>query len=597
LIALYKMDGNLADQVSFLFQRKGIKVTYFYAVKSLLDQIMNPFVILTPLLFAKELKGWPVPVLPLAIHWGDVVRAIRNLPPLNSDINLVASKDELEWLEWEKKADKQNIRFVAAENLKMLTGQVLAPVWEKRLPAQPNARFALHSLEPSSEVITSIVQQACSLLDYTTEAAREKVLSEAIVNSSHDGVIAVNRDGLITLTNDHAKSILGLQGDVVGKRITEFIPHSDMIRVLETGKKEIGDIAMGMDRQILINRFPVMVNGRVVGAVSNFKEITDIQKTELKLRKMLHQKGLEARYRLSDIIGDSPEISQIKEQAETFAKTRATVLITGESGTGKEMFAQGIHLASDRVTGPFVAINCGALPESLLESELFGYEEGSFTGAKRGGKQGLFELAHGGTLFLDEMGEMPPRIQSLLLRVLQEKTVRRIGGERIIPVDVRIIAATNRDLAEEIELRRFRPDLYYRLNVLMIHLPPLRERLEDIPALVRHMVERFNEQTEKKIESIHPNVFSLMKNYHWPGNIRELNNAVERMALLEKGSILTTENLSFLMPKKPENNLKETEKEIIRNALGQFHNNKTLAAKSLGMDRTTLWRKMKEYQL
>jgi transcriptional regulator, propionate catabolism operon regulatory protein len=606
LIALYKIDGNLADQISFLFQRKGIKVTYFYALKSLLDQMMNPFVILTPLLFAKELKGWPVPVLPLSIHWEDVVQELVQWPESSTDINFVASREEIEWLEWEKaligekEADLfvRKIHFMASETVKMLNGQTLVPAWEKRFASQSGSRFTVHTLVPSLSNLSSVVQQACSLLDYTTEMAREKVLSEAIVNSSHDGVIAVNRDGLITLTNDHAKTMLGLQGDVIGNRITDFIPHSDMIRVLETGKREIGDLATVMDRQILINRFPVMVNGRVVGAVSNFKEITDIQKTELRLRKMLHQKGLDAKYRLSDIIGCSKEISEIKEQAETFAKTRATVLITGESGTGKEMFAQGIHLASDRAAGPFVAINCAALPESLLESELFGYEEGSFTGAKRGGKQGLFELAHGGTLFLDEIGEMPPRIQALLLRVLQEKTVRRIGGEKLIPVDVRIVAATNRDLAEEIEYRRFRPDLYYRLNVLTLQLPPLRQRLGDLPDLVQHILERFNEQTEKKIEAVHPDVFTLLKSYHWPGNIRELNNVMERMVLLEKGSVLTTNNLSFLL-KKPANitNLKEAEREMIRNALAQFHNNKTLAAKSLGMDRTTLWRKLREYQM
>jgi len=214
-------------------------------------------------------------------------------------------------------------------------------------------------------------------------------------------VIAVDRHSQITLVNEHAKMLLGLSGDVLGKPITDYIPHSDMLRVLKTGREELGEIATVRDRSIVINRIPVIVKDQVVGAVSNFKEIIDIQKMEMTLRKKLHDNGLSARYRLDSIVGSSPAILETKEQAALFAKTNATVLITGESGTGKELFAQGIHLESGRAVGPFLAVNCAALPEGLLESELFGYEDGAFTGAKKGGKPGLFELAHGGTLFLD----------------------------------------------------------------------------------------------------------------------------------------------------------------------------------------------------
>ncbi len=434
---------------------------------------------------------------------------------------------------------------------------------------------------------------------------QEKYQVEAVVNSAHDGIIAVDRSGLITLTNEYAKHFLGLKGEVIGRKITDYIPHSDMVRVLQTGKKEIGDVAKILDRQMVINRFPIVIGDKIVGAVSNFKEITDIQKLEMKVRKKLHHSGLEAKYRLVDIIGSSVEVSDVKQQAKLFAETNATVLITGESGTGKELFAQGIHLESKRAVCPFVAVNCAAFPESLLESELFGYEEGSFTGAQKGGKQGVFELAHGGTLFLDEIGEMPLRIQTILLRVLQEKSIRRIGGNRTIPLDVRIIAATNRNLDEEVEEKQFRTDLYYRINVLTLELPPLRGRIQDIPLLVQSMIAQFNEEREKKIETIEEDVYTFLMSYHWPGNIRELRNVIERMVLLNNGPNLSISQSPFLQKLQIKNNrylkenqlsLKQGEKELIQYALNKY-SNKTMAAKSLGIDRTTLWRKIKEYNL
>ncbi|KOR81653.1 transcriptional regulator [Bacillus sp. FJAT-21352] len=434
----------------------------------------------------------------------------------------------------------------------------------------------------------------------------ERYQVEAIVKSAHDGVVAVDHEGRITVANEHAKKLLGLQDGVKGHKITEFIPHSDLMRILATGKIEMGDIATVMGRQIVINRFPVIVKGKIVGVVSSFKEITNIQKMELKLRKMLHQSGLEAKHRLSDIVGRSSELVKAKDLAQRFARTDATVLITGESGTGKELFAQGIHLASPRVLGPFVAVNCSALPESLLESELFGYEEGAFTGANKGGKAGLFELAHGGTLFLDEIGEMPLHIQALLLRVLQERTVRRVGGDRVVPVDVRIIAATNRKLEEEIREKRFRTDLYYRINVLNVELPPLRDRLIDIPDLLGAIVNQFNEKRETQIVSIDQEVYTLFKAYDWPGNIRELRNIVERMVLLEEGSTLTVHSGEFLLQKLNRNknqkdlsdlSIKVNERELIEAALKKYFNNKTKTAQALGVDRSTLWRKLKEYNL
>ncbi|MBG9564612.1 sigma-54 interaction domain-containing protein [Brevibacillus agri] len=422
---------------------------------------------------------------------------------------------------------------------------------------------------------------------------------QAILDASHDGIIAVDHDYTIIWVNQNATEILGLPPNVVGEKITRYIPNSDMLRILATGKKEIGDIATVLNRQIIINRLPIVVEGEVVGAVSTFKEITDIQKMELRIRKQSMESGLEAKFRLEDIVGQSKAMREAKEWAETFAKTDATVLIQGETGTGKELFAQGIHLSSQRATGPFIAVNCAALPGNLLESELFGYEEGAFTGARKGGKPGLFELAHGGTLFLDEIGEMSITIQALLLRVLQEKKVRRISGERIVPVDVRIIAATNRNLEQLMAEKLFRSDLYYRLNVLTLELPPLRERTEDIPLLMEAIMEEIAQRGDRRLQGVDESVYRFLAQYDWPGNVRELRNVVERMVLLCKSDRLGLEDTLFLAKKLAQRNAfrqqEQDEAEVIRKVLEMTKGNKGEAAKLLGMDRTTLWRKMKKY--
>jgi transcriptional regulator, propionate catabolism operon regulatory protein len=614
MIALYKISQPLDDQMEKLLQEMGHQTARFYSIKSLMNQVMNTRVIFAPDIYKKEVEALPVPVIPLSIHLMDIVKTIeeRDLLSRSRDsLWFVGSEEEVEWLKWEYKQNPQiSLCFVSKKQFldrDMEQERVyLVPFWEKELYSDPVIQASIYYVMPSITSLLPVLRLVTSLVHFADEVIRERFQVEAIVNSAHDGVIAVDREGSITVANQHAKTILGLQEDVKGRKITEFIPQSDMMRVLQTGKIETGDIATVMDRQIVINRFPVIVMNHVVGAVSNFKVITDIQKMELKLRKMLHQNGLEAKYMLADIVGESAEIIAAKELASRFAETEASVLITGESGTGKELFAQGIHLASQRALGPFLAVNCAALPESLLESELFGYEEGAFTGARKGGKTGLFELAHGGTLFLDEIGEMPLRIQSLLLRVLQEKTVRRVGGERIIPVDVRIIAATNRDLEEEIDVKQFRADLYYRLNVLTLELPPLRQRLEDIPAVVETVVQQLNEKRKTKIIKIDEELYEIFTGYDWPGNIRELRNVVERMVVLEQGQTLSVKGAAFFSRKIKENkskienfslSIKDKEREAIVTALTKYANNKTLAAKSLGVDRSTLWRKIKEYNL
>ncbi|WML39550.1 sigma 54-interacting transcriptional regulator [Neobacillus sp. OS1-2] len=614
MIALYKMNDLYEDQMIKVLKDMGYPTASFYSINSILDQIMNPMVIITPAIFQKELEGLTFPIIPIPITIEDIKKNIKRLfdHPEQSEYSFLTTSEEIEWLRKEngEQVMKDEIQITIVTE-KQSTGPkpnhvYLAPIWMKGFITNPRIKN-VHFIKPAFTSVIPFLQIAGSLVKLNEEILNERYQVDAIVNSTHDGVVAIDRTGNIRLVNEHAKTILGVEEDMKGRNITDFIPQSDMLRVLEAGKIERGDIATVGGRQIVINRSPVIVKGKIVGAVSNFKEITDIQKVELQLRKKLHQNGLEAKYRLSDIIGETHEIMEAKELARKFAETESTVLITGESGTGKELFAQGIHSASHRSLGPFVAVNCAVLPENLLESEMFGYEKGTFTGALKDGKPGLFELAHGGTLFLDEIGEIPLRIQALLLRVLQERTIRRVGGERIIPVDVRIITATNRNLEEEVEEKQFRSDLYYRLNVLALELPPLRGRLADIPKLVESFLDEFNDKRKNKIITVENELICLFQKYDWPGNIRELRNTIERMVVLEESDSLRLQGAKFLSEKirkrqfseetTNKHSIKNKEKELILTTLEKFDHNKKLAAQSLGIDQSTLWRKIKEYNL
>lgn len=358
-----------------------------------------------------------------------------------------------------------------------------------------------------------------------------------------------------------------------------------------------------------------MVAGRLVGAVSTFRDVTELQRYERLVRQKLHQKGLVARHSLAEITGSSPAVQRVLREARRYAPTDATVLILGESGTGKELLAQGIHLASRRRPGPFVALNCAAVPETLLESELFGYADGAFTGARRGGKQGLFELAHGGTIFLDEIGDMPLPLQSRLLRVLQEKEVMRVGAEGVIPVDVRVVAATNRDLEQAVAGGRFRADLFYRLDILRLEAPPLRERLEDLPELVSVLTAGLSQKYGIS-RTFAPEAVAALARHRWPGNIRELENFLERLWLVAEGEPIEGGTVLAYLPDgaastpaapavaapavaavatepwPPDLTLKEVEALAIRKALAAEGGNLQRAAARLGLHRTTLYRKL-----
>jgi transcriptional regulator with PAS, ATPase and Fis domain len=337
----------------------------------------------------------------------------------------------------------------------------------------------------------------------------------------------------------------------------------------------------------------------------NIGMIASIHKHGISTHSSLPGLNMNYSYSLSDIIGNSPQITETKRLSSIAARSDSTVLLQGESGTGKEMFAQAIHNASSRFTGPFIPINCGAIPMNLLESELFGYEDGAFTGAKKGGQPGKFEQARGGTIFLDEIGEMPLNFQVSLLRILQEKQVTRVGGTTPIPLDVRVIAASNKDLESEVQEGNFRLDLYYRLNVLTIDIPALRERKEDIIALTQHFLDKLTGKLGIYTMTIDPALGEWLQNYTWPGNVRELFNILERAVNFAEKDVLSCEDLpanlrktTFASDSKNDVlTLKDREFYIISEALAKADGNMSQAAKLLGIGRNTLYRKMQKYSI
>ena len=464
-------------------------------------------------------------------------------------------------------------------------------------------------VENSVETILNALESATQLCRVQVEEAEKQCLFktqsemyQAVLDFTHDAILAIDENGRIQVLNPPAERIMGCRAaDSVGQPVEAVLPNTLLPDVLESGEKQLDQIMQIHQTLCNTNRIPILVDGQRRGVVATFQDVKQLQNSEQKIRLKLHEKGLVAKYAFNDILGDSPAIRSTIQIARSYAASRASVLILGETGTGKELFAQSIHNASDRRDGPFVAINCAAVSNSLLESELFGYEAGSFTGASRGGREGVFELAHGGTLFLDEIGEIPRETQVELLRVLQEKEIRRVGGSRVIPVDVRIIAATNKDLLQETVEGRFREDLYYRLDVLDLKLPPLRERGDDVKILGLHLFRQLPGGKDPIMQSQFLYLLEQAGPYQWYGNIRELQNFVERANILMRNAGASSMTVSDILRRRAEpapEPCQETESRDRRAIEAALHNHPGSmadAARSLGCSRQTLWRKMKKY--
>ncbi len=464
-------------------------------------------------------------------------------------------------------------------------------------------------VENSVETILNALESATQLRRVQVEEAEKQCLFktqsemyQAVLDFTHDAILAIDENGRIQVLNPPAERIMGCRAaDSVGQPVEAVLPNTLLPDVLESGEKQLDQIMQIHQTLCNTNRIPILVDGQRRGVVATFQDVKQLQNSEQKIRLKLHEKGLVAKYAFNDILGDSPAIRSTIQIARSYAASRASVLILGETGTGKELFAQSIHNASDRRDGPFVAINCAAVSNSLLESELFGYEAGSFTGASRGGREGVFELAHGGTLFLDEIGEIPRETQVELLRVLQEKEIRRVGGSRVIPVDVRIIAATNKDLLQETVEGRFREDLYYRLDVLNLKLPPLRERGDDVKILGLHLFRQLPGGKDPIMQSQFLYLLEQAGPYQWYGNIRELQNFVERANILMRNAGASSVTVSDILRRRAEpapEPCQETESRDRRAIEAALHNHPGSmadAARSLGCSRQILWRKMIKY--
>ncbi|SDZ33992.1 PAS domain S-box-containing protein [Proteiniborus ethanoligenes] len=441
-----------------------------------------------------------------------------------------------------------------------------------------------------------------------------------ILDNEYQGMVLLDAEGRIVKFN--YEKLLGIkEEDVLGKHVDEVIDNTRLHIVVKTGKKEMNDIQRIQGKDMIANRIPIMKEGKVIGAIGSviFNDIRELkpliqrmetyEKTFDKYKgeiKMMH----EARYSFDHIISQNKRMEHLKEVSNRAAESNSTVLIQGESGTGKEYFAHGIHKASHRRYGAFVRINCAAIPKELLEAELFGYEEGAFTGARKEGKLGKLEIANGGTVLLDEIGTMPLEMQAKLLRVLEEREFERIGGTERIALDIRVIASTNEELEEAISKGKFRQDLYYRLNVIRLNIPPLRERLDDIPLLAKHMIQDLSSRLDIEPKEIAPETMEILQNYSWPGNVRELRNVIESALNLVKGNIIFPEYLPEHMiikgksaEEKKENNLilkdivAQAELKAIREALIEAKGNRTEAAKLLGIHRTALYKKLDAYGL
>lgn len=437
--------------------------------------------------------------------------------------------------------------------------------------------------------------------------------SESVLESIHDGVAVVDSQGVVIYVNDANYRITGIEKEkFLGKKVTEIVPNSSIPKVLQTGCKFIGVKTNVKEKDVISNIVPVMHDGKIAGAISIFRDISEV----LRLNEKLEHANTTIRHLYEElnfmvdadsnfVVGKNAEMLQILKTAQKASQVSSTVMIEGESGTGKEVVARFIHKHSSRNNKPFIAVNCAAIPESLLESELFGYEDGAFTGAKKGGRPGMFELADTGTIFLDEIGDMNFHLQVKLLRVLQSREVMRIGGTKLKQIDARVIVATNKNLLKMVEENTFREDLYYRLAVIKILLPPLRRRKEDIHLYVANTTKKIGERLEKDV-FVSPRALKILNEYTYPGNIRELENIMEVSIVNDEDGVIDINdlplnlqerihkdnNISFTFTHMP--SINEFEESILKKAVETFKL-KSEVAKQLKISRTTLYRKLKEY--
>jgi transcriptional regulator with PAS, ATPase and Fis domain len=557
-----------------------------------------------------------VPVVEIPIPFEDIIEALSKASIQGKNIGVIGYDNLLQGLELLNPLLNINIRQEFAKDEVEMRSQILnlkneginvlvGGAAQTRIAKEFNIPYV--RIDFSEKALRYAYYEASLILKTIVSNIRKNEELNAILNNTKEGYIAIDRLGKITLINETALSRIPEYKDPVGMEFTDVFPElKALLDVLKTGKESLQEISHLKGMTILYNMIPLKADTKeIVGAIITFNDTKTITKAEYKIRDNILNKGLYATYVFENIKGETKAMKECKNIGEKFAVTDSTVLIVGETGVGKELFAQSIHNASPRKSGPFVAINCASLSESILESELFGYEEGAFTGAKKGGKIGLFELAHKGTIFLDEISEMPVRLQGRFLRVLQERKVMRLGSDQVIPIDVRILAATNKKMRDLVKENKFREDLFYRLNVLTLVVPPLRERKADITGLAKEFILRHSKETSIKLTT---DGLKALQDYPWPGNVRQLQNFIEKINIIHAGELIDGATIEEMIERyepteKPleikELNYMHSEitKGELEEALNLFKGKRVEAANYLGIHRSTLWRLMKKFNI
>lgn len=491
-----------------------------------------------------------IPVVDIKITNFDLIKAINSIE-INDNTQIVCLsyyKDvfDLEEIKsiFKLKKNILQIKYIIPEDIKdslkkakelggnLVVGGGCTEIYSKNLSLKSIL------LKSSDEAMNKAIEDAINIFNVRKKEIEKNVKLNTILNFIKQGIIVTDINNKITICNTEAAKILNVnKEEILDKNITNILGISENSTELSSD----GIININ-GKMVATSTIEIKINDTLIGRVNSFDKASTIQKLERKIRNNNHKKGLVAKYNFDNIITKDKNMEKIKKMAMKYAKTNATILIYGESGTGKELFAQSIHNQSDRRDWPFVAVNCGAINENLLESELFGYDKGAFTGAKKEGKVGLFELAHRGTIFLDEIGELPLGLQASLLRVIQEKEIMRVGSNEITPIDIRIVCATNKDLRQEVLKGRFREDLYYRLNVFNISVPALRDRRADIPLISKELLNRFGVFNKEEVIEI---IKKCPSNYAWRGNIRELENVIRRLSLMVEFSDFDIDNIDY----------------------------------------------------
>ena len=594
-------------------------------------------------LTASKIKASDIelPVIDIGISGTDILRAFYEAKKLGDRVGIVDVGEVVMGLpSLEKIIDEKLIKYTCENDLddivkgiEYLEEKGVDVVIGKIAMAREARASGMEAVIITSayETVRMAILEARRVNQVRKQERRKAEQLKAMLNFTYDGVIALDRRGRITVFNKVAEELSGWSVEnAINREVTEVIPKAGCQHLLRTGRPELGAVLEIGSVKVVANRVPIIVDGKIEGVVTTFQKLDVLQKIESNVRRKLSEKGLSARFRFEDILGKSEPLQTTIRLAREYATIDSTILIHGRTGTGKEVFAHAIHNASRRRGEPFVAINCAALPESILESELFGYVEGAFTGARKSGKAGVFEMAHGGTLLLDEVGEMPPMIQSRFLRAIEQREIMRLGDSRIIPINVRLIAATHRNLREMVARGQFREDLYYRLNVLSLPIPTLQERGHDVLVIADKFLREFYDMQGKSYGIFSDESARLLLDYGWPGNIRQLRNAMERLSVMTAGGLIEAQevtralqlqefgtsdrgggdvraapetqgqhdSLASLSSSPGAEGLKfgveraAYEKELIDAALRECDGSKSRAAKMLGISRTTLWRKL-----